>query len=254
MLDLLTGNVLSYDNDSINWMSTDNPENYKSHCRDLEFKSKWENIDITYILNSHGYRCPEWDKIDWKESVVIFGDSCVAGVGVPKNHTLSSFLQTTLQRPVINLGVAGSSNLFSLYNMIRMKTANIKPYAVINVETTLERTLTFCKPEIGNTGLQHWGSWNSNQLNYKRFWLEQEDNYLKHNEHIKENKTLLWNDTKYLNYTVRYDEWDKHEDKSIFLPVGKLRAARDDMHPGMDTYAKQAKHIKSDWIKNGWLD
>lgn len=254
MLDLLIGNVLSYDDNSENWMSTDNPENYKANCKNLEFKSGWENIDISYILNSQGYRCPEWDKVDWQESVVIFGDSCVAGVGVPKNHTLASFLQTALQRPVINLGVSGSSNLFSLYNMIRMKSANIKPYAVINVETTPERTLTFSKPDVGNTGLSHWGSWNENELFYKRFWLEHEENYFKHSKFIRENKKLLWNDTKYLNYTVRYGEWDSHEDKSIFLPVGNLRAARDKLHPGMDTYAKQAKHIKQQWIQNGWMD
>jgi hypothetical protein len=242
MLDLLIGNVLSYDNNSINWMATDNPENYKVHCKNLEFKSKWENIDITYILNSQGYRCPDWDKIDWKESVVIFGDSSVAGVGVPKNHTISSFLQTTLQRPVINLGVAGSSNLFSLYNMIRMKTANIKPYAVINVETTPERTLTFCKPETGNTGLRHWGSWNMKDLYYKRFWLGQKENYDMHNNLIRENKKILWLDTKYLNYEL------------LELPTGVFFSARDNLHFGMDTYAKQAKYIKSDWIKNGWLD
>lgn len=242
MLDLLTGNVLTYDNSSINWMATDNPENYKFNCENTEFKSKWENIDITYILNSQGYRCPEWDKIDWRESVVIFGDSCVAGVGVPKNHTLSSFLQTTLQRPAINLGVSGSSNLFSLYNMIRMKTANIKPYAVINIETTPERTLSFCESKIGNSGLKHWGSWDHDDLYYKRFWLKQEENYFQHNEHIRKNKKLLWSDTKYLNYELNE------------LPIGVKRAGRDNLHPGMDTYAKQAKHIKSDWIKNGWLD
>ena len=246
MLDLLHGNVLTYENNSIYWMATDNPSYYERHCKNLEFKSKWENIDITYILNSQGYRCPEWDKIDWKESVVIFGDSCVAGVGVPKNHTLSSFLQTTLQRPVINLGVAGSSNIFSLYNMIEMKRSGISPYAVISVETGIERTLTFCKPEIGNTGLKHWGSWNSNQLNYKRFWLEQEDNYLKHSEYIKENKRLLWKNTKYLDY-----DWSG---KLNSLPRYSESLARDNLHPGMESYAKQAKHIESDWIKNGWMD
>lgn len=247
MLDLLQGNVLTHDNNSIYWMSTDSPENYKKHCERHgdSFKKKWVDQEITYILNSQGYRCPEWDKIDWKESVVIFGDSCVAGVGVPKNHTLSYFLQTTLQRPVINLGVSGSSNLFSLYNMIEMKRSDILPYAVISVETGIERTLTFRKPKIAHTGLEHWGSWNSGELNYKRFWLKHEENYLRHSEYIKENKRFLWKDTKYLDY-----DWSG---KLNSLPKSD-KLARDCLHPGMDTYAKQAKHIKQQWIQNGWMD
>jgi hypothetical protein len=247
MLDLLKGNVLSHQNGSINWMSTDSPDKYEKYCnKSIEFKNKWENIDISYILNSQGYRCPEWDEIDWQESVVIFGDSCIAGVGVPINHTVSSFLQTALRRPVINLGVSGSSNIFSLYNMLEMKKADISPYAVISVETGVERTLTFSKQKIGDTGINHWGSWNHANVHHRRFWLENEENYLRHSEYIKETKKLLWKDTKYIGY-----DWSG---KLNPLPRYSESLARDNLHPGMESYAKQAKHIKKDWIENGWMD
>jgi hypothetical protein len=245
MLELLKGNVLSYENGSNKWMATDSPECYRGNCdNSIQFENTWKDVDLTYNLNSQGYRCPEWDQIEWEESVVIYGDSCIAGVGVTENNTLSYFLQEELQRPVINLGVGGSSNLFSLYNMINTKTADITPYAVINVETSPERTLTFCKPGVANTGLNHWGSWNTDKLGYRRFWLKHEENYIEHSKFITENKRFLWKDTKYLCYELN---GELHKART-------LKLARDMLHPGAETYAAQAKYIKSDWIKNGWMD
>ena len=254
MLDLLKGNVLTHDNNSNKWLATDNPENFKINCNDAAFKEKWKNVDITYNLNSQGYRCPEWHNIDWENSVIIFGDSCVAGVGVPKNDTISAFLTKLLNRPVINLGVSGSSNLFSLYNMIRVKNANINPYAVINIETTPERTLTFETESLGKTGINHWGSWSMRDIHYKKFWLKYEENYGNHNYFIRENKFHLWENTRYLNYSVHYGEWKNNKNKTIFLPVGESRVARDALHPGADSYRKQAELIKRNWVENGWMD
>lgn len=245
MLELLLGNVLTHDK-SEKWIGSDNPSSYNKNCKDPDFKKEWENIDIKYILNSQGYRCPEWDEIIWQESIVIFGDSCITGVGVPNHHTLPAFLQTALRRPVINLGVAGSSNLFSLYNMTRMKTANINPYAVIDIDTTPERTLTFSKKGIENTGIDHWGIWRRDDVNYKNFWLGDQENYIKHNKYIKETKKLLWKETKYINYNSIWVELENT------LPRIESNS-RDRIHPGKDTYMVQAEHIKNDWIKNGWM-
>lgn len=247
MLNLLIGNCLTHDNNSIYWMSTDSPSTFRENCEKHgdSFKKKWSETCITYILNSQGYRCPEWDEINWQDSILLFGDSCVAGVGVAEKQTLSYLLSKKLCRPVINLGVGGSSNLFSLYNMIEIKRSNISPYAVINIETCKERTLTFSKIDVGNTGIDHWGSWDMDKLHYKRFWLYHEENYLRHDEYIKENKRFLWEGTKYLSYNWESDP--RFTEKTTEF-------ARDNLHPAVDTFKKQARLIDMDWCNNGWMD
>ena len=63
-----------------------------------------------YGVNSHNYRCPEFDTIDWANSYVLFGGSDVYGEGLKDNEIMSYFLQEMLGQPVINLAVPAASN------------------------------------------------------------------------------------------------------------------------------------------------
>lgn len=63
-----------------------------------------------YGVNSHNYRCPEFDTIDWENSYVLLGGSDAFGEGLNDNEILSYFLQEMLDQPIINLAVAAASN------------------------------------------------------------------------------------------------------------------------------------------------
>lgn len=63
---------------------------------------------IEYRFNSDGFRAPEFDTIDWKNSYVILGCSHVFGIGNPYQDTIGEFLSKELSAPVINLGVYGA--------------------------------------------------------------------------------------------------------------------------------------------------
>ena len=71
---------------------------------------------VSYKLNSQGYRCPEWNDIDWASSHLLFGCSVVQGIGLNDADTLDQELVKLLNEPVVNLGVGGGSLPFILAN------------------------------------------------------------------------------------------------------------------------------------------
>ena len=72
---------------------------------------------IDYKVNSYGYRCPEFDTINWEDSYVLLGASNIFGEGVLENETISYYLEQMLGKPVINLGFAAASNQHVLLTM-----------------------------------------------------------------------------------------------------------------------------------------
>lgn len=252
--DLLTGTPCSHANPDnpkeidTRWIGTDSPENFKKCLEYPEWREKWENVFINYNMNSNGYRAKEFDQIDWENSVVIFGDSCVLGMGVPEQDTVSAQLEGMIDRPVINLGVGGCSNMFIMYNNMRF-LSKYKPYALINIWTTPDRATTFRKPSVGETGITHWGSWNQDDRNYIKYWVREEMNYLGHTSLCMETCSLLNKDNRYLHYTPKPH---KPELKNSFPFYGGM--ARDNLHPDLFTYNLQAKYIKEEFKRYGWLD
>lgn len=70
---------------------------------------RYHNELISYKLNSDGFRAPEFESVDWKNSYVIFGCSHVFGLGNPNKETISEHISKELSTPVINLGSPGAS-------------------------------------------------------------------------------------------------------------------------------------------------
>ena len=97
--------------EELKWLCGDNLENYRQH----NGHPLYGENDISYKLNSLGYRCPEFD-VSADIRVVAVGCSYVFGLALPKHaifHELfAERLRTRLQKSVVvwNLGVAGSSN------------------------------------------------------------------------------------------------------------------------------------------------
>jgi hypothetical protein len=72
---------------------------------------------IDYKVNSYGYRCPEFDNINWKDSYVLLGASNIFGEGVLEDETINYYLEQMIDKPVINLGFAAASNQHVLLTM-----------------------------------------------------------------------------------------------------------------------------------------
>ena len=111
-------------------------QNLKTQPQDWYYRTH----PVKYTLNSLGYRTKEFDDIDWKESIVIFGCSNIFGIGVADEHTIPYFLEQLSGRPVINMGMGGSSIQTALHNSIILNDSKYPtPKAVVNMLTSLTR-------------------------------------------------------------------------------------------------------------------
>jgi len=116
----------------------------------------YRNNSITYTVNSQGYRCPEFDKIDWANSIVILGCSYVYGIGIDDSNTIDKELSKLTNCPVINLGAGGTSIEFSLYNSIILRKLYPKPKAIVQIWTGINRYTIF----NNDNKTMNQGSWN----------------------------------------------------------------------------------------------
>jgi hypothetical protein len=119
-----------------------NSDSYKLLLKNLEKKPKdwyYRNKEITYTLNSDGYRTKEFDEIDWKNSIVMFGCSHVFGTGNDDADTIPNILENELGIPVINMGINGSSNMVMLHNSLMLNNRYERPKMIIYLWTSLVR-------------------------------------------------------------------------------------------------------------------
>lgn len=114
--------------------------------------------ESAYKCNSNNYRAPEFDTVDWANSVVIFGCSNVFGTGLDQEHTISSQLSRLINMPVINMGVASTSMEYSFYNSMILNQNYPTPRAIVQAWTSYERTSYYRDSDVFNHGPWTWGS------------------------------------------------------------------------------------------------
>jgi hypothetical protein len=229
---LLPGSILT-DIDPVTKEFTD--KFMTSDTRDLYVKNKkkyptkflnQKNTEISYKLNSNGYRAPEWEDIDWQNSIVIFGCSTVFGIGLSEEDTISYKLQKLSGIPVINLGVPGSGITFTLHNSLQLFENFGIPRAVISIWSSLQRIHIYREKQIYHHGV--WSDKSKDSFFY-HWGVESTVNCESHNYfNAKINKELWSSKTQYI-------------DGSLFNDTAKLLnchffpttdAGRDLMHPG----------------------
>jgi hypothetical protein len=194
-------------------------------------------LESTYTtLNSLHYRTKEFNDIDWAESVVIFGCSHVFGSSLTDSETICHQLENIIQRPVINMGAPSSSIIFSGFNQIALAEHCAKPFAVVNLWTSLQRLPYFFdkKPchvgpwmdEFGNntvhkrgltTLFQTWNIDDSNPEVYSLFFQRMAE--------------LLWKDTKHIQGTF-FPRTSEILNVELFSYTDR---AVDGKHPGPNT-------------------
>lgn len=109
------------------WWGRDQEDLYQQNLVRLGSSWLWADRSFNYKFNSQGYRCAEWDNIDWDNSCLLIGDSWAFGIGLPARMTLAGLLN------MVNLGVSGASSMSMLANTARLIQANIKPRAVVYI-------------------------------------------------------------------------------------------------------------------------
>lgn len=205
-------------------------ENLKTKPQDWYYR----NNPVTYTVNERGYRTLPFDKIDWKESVVIFGCSTVFGVGVDDTDTISSCLSKLINRPVINLGVGASSITYSLHNSIILSSNYPTPAAVVQLWTLYDRTVYYYRDKVKNHG-----PWNIVPNNYMDKWTEEASHAQAHAVFASMISKQLWKNTRYYeaSYFLETAECLGCDQLTI------LDKARDDMHFGPKTSMATAEKI-----------
>ena len=195
---------------------------------------RYRTSPVKYTYNKHYYRTEEFNQIDWSQSIVIFGCSNVFGVGVDDDDTVSGQLSRMINRPVINMGVGGSSITHALHNAVILNANYPMPFGVVNLWTEYNRTVYYYKNQVKN-----YGSWNFEENNYMDVWSESSYHSMTHATIASMTSKQLWK-------TTRYYEASFFRNTAELLQcdtLARVDYARDDCHCGYDTLKLAAEKI-----------
>jgi hypothetical protein len=223
---------------------SDSEDFYKKNSEKMPEDWLYHNKSVSYTLNSEGYRAPEFDTIDWSNSVVLFGCSCVYGVGLDDSDTISAQLEKLINVPVINMGAGGSSIDHAYYNQLILSNIVPKPKAVINVWTSSSRVTCFTPQALFQLGPWMKNFWHGRLYS---LWCFSDANPATHAYFLRQSSRILWKDTLHKEYTVILHPHDMHADEyPIIKRFKKIDDARDIIHPGINSARLAAIKIAED--------
>jgi hypothetical protein len=211
---------------------------------------------VNYTLNGQYYRCDPFDKINWEESILIFGCSNTFGVGLDDSDTISARLQELTGFNVVNLGVGGSCQQISLYNTVLLKNNNIKPKAIIHIWTDSMRPFSIDK----DYDIQYNGPWNNFGFSKDVPTSVLDSLFVESKAHVvsamfnRMTVNSLYNDIPIVHASHFKEMCDEQNSKYPKLPVVFLPfkdRARDLLHPGVDSSINAAQILHSELIKFG---
>lgn len=214
-------------------------KNKKKLGKDWHYSTK----EIRYDLNSNFYRAPEWNNVDWANSIVVFGCSHVFGEGLAVDETLCNYLQKLYNRPVINLGQSGTSTIFSWHNSLQFYKLFGSPYAIIQIWTDISRLPYYEKSQIKRVGFWSGGRWDNYDKDMKVLFNIWNKNTIHAETFFKFEATAckdFWS-----NKTYYYEASYFHNTATLIncLHLDKFDDARDFIHYGSITHQKAAEKI-----------
>jgi len=235
---------------SFNFSGSDGPKEFEKNKIKKGPDWKYLTKEITYNVNSSGYRTHEWKDINWKDAILLFGCSCTYGIGVAEDETMSYYLEKLTGRQVVNLGYPGGSNsvIATLCAIALEKYGN--PYAVVANWTTGDRYRHYFKDQYREVGPWDHSSVTKNEfdrtvqnIDLSTAW---ESRYLDRYNELAENyyiskivKTLC-RGSKYVS--MSYFGYMAHINRADFYVPFRLEA-RDLLHPSAEDHEISAKKI-----------
>lgn len=229
-----------------NFYPADNEYTFKQSLKKMPDNWHYRTKEVKYKLNSLGYRAPEFDIIDWKNSIVLFGCSCTFGIGVDEDETISHYLSELTGRPIINMGWPGGSNEMIMYNSLLLKQNYETPYAVVCLWSTTDRFPLFTTDMPYNVG-----PWNIAEIQPKSKFSDiytkafESINFFSENEGIRSYFTSeltreIWKkDTIYISSSFFTYKNIINFDLTFSIDNG----ARDLVHPGRESNKEAAEKI-----------
>lgn len=197
-------------------------KNLKTQPADWHYRT----TDVSYDLNSQRYRAPEWDTINWSDAIVIFGCSVVYGIGVAENETISHYLSTIMNRPVVNVGVPGSGTLYAMQNQVMLHHSKYPaPWAVVNLWSDPYRMHEFQEVDIA----QYTAHSEHAEESFEWAWGKHAVNPELHSFFAIKAAEAIWEGrSKYTSFTF----WKPISDTVTELIFPDYDLARDLIHPG----------------------
>jgi len=211
------------------WDPPENLAKHKSNIRKLGKKWTYRKKDISYKFNSHGFRTREFSEIDWKNSIVVIGDSKVFGTGLAEEDTICSKIEQLSGIYTVNLGISGSAIDTAMFNSITLYNNFPKPKALVHIWTSLARYTNFNINGSVNSVLPRYNSYYSNMD-----WISRSKLYM-------QVERSIWKNT-----VPRYEGSFFTDTQEAFDSIHKLKIidyARDLEHPGIESIDVAAKHI-----------
>lgn len=197
----------------------------------------WDR-DIVYTVNRDFYRNPfEFSEVNWKEAIVLMGCSCTMGAGLTDDDTIRSHLSKYTDRPIVNMGSAGTSMAWSFHNACILGTYYPEPWAIVNLWTGINRIVEY-NSEDG--GLKNLGPWHvARPGDLLDMYTKSPENPKQWAKFYSMASRLIWKNSNYFECTY-------FEDTAQVLSCKELNVvdrARDISHPGRETAQLTARVI-----------
>ena len=225
---------------TVNWIGTDQKDRFISNLTDLTSKQRlissgWnENSVIKYKLNSHAFRCPEFNK-DLK--IIALGCSFTFGVGLHNHQVWPSLLESELQQPVYNMAT-GSASLDTCYRVLENYLPHINASCVILCEPDPTRF------EIWQQDIVYSNNNNYLDQNFTKFWNSSTNNLFYNRKKNIESMKYVCNlhNVKFINFTKEqasktYYQDDPDESRCL-------------IHLGPKSQKKIFKYVLDLYLKN----
>ena len=224
---------------TFNWEGADGKKLWKMHSRGkLLIPQAQLNRTVQYTLNSHGYRCPEFNTIDWQNTIVTLGCSNTFGIGVDDSEIYARLLQDKLGTPVVSLGMGGTDIWFQVYNAIELMKLNVRG-VVLQVPNKGRFTIF----REGNKTLQ-FGNWN--MKTYRQLvevWGTDFNMLQWHSFGYDYIEKILGDKLLYSFNFLNTDHFPSTDHLPSIETISIYDLARDNGHPGPKTHKKIAEII-----------
>ena len=218
------------------WEKNDSQDLYQKNLLTQPDSWHYRHHSVSYTWNTNGYRCAEWDSVDWSLSHVIMGCSYAQGLGIDDSDTISAGVPNG-----VNLAQSGSNAYVIQYNSLRLIDAGIRPRSVKIIIPDLTRSVYW--------GTQDWVDLTAHDLKLRGHGLNTSvrdyyQGWLAHSPNAEQATYMTVRSTQALWQAVGvdcelYHHWMPYDSKFIIAPQlpQPVDLARDCVHPGPITHS-----------------